>query len=137
MHLIAAIMASSAIAWPFGPSTKGHQVPICDQSPSRTQSEPSVVMVAPYPPTRLASATNVILRIYNNTRCNGTYFLGEFDVPPDTCYYFPGQGAELLYHSCGQVWGYLNDNCTTGATIIPVHACYNVLSFHSLKVLGC
>jgi hypothetical protein len=106
MHLIAAIMASSAIAWPFGPSAKGYQVPICDQSPSRTQSEPSAVIDAAYqlnlPPTRLASMTNVILRIYTDTSCNGTYFFGEFDVPPGTCYYFPGEGAELLYHSCGQ-----------------------------------
>lgn len=119
-HLIAAIMASSAIAWPFGPSAKGYQAPICDQSPSKTQSEPSAVIDAVlFPPTRLASVTNVILRIYTNTRCNGTNFSGEYDVPPGTCYYFPGEGAELLYHSCGQ-----------GRSQFPT-SCLSFYTFHS------
>jgi hypothetical protein len=120
MHLVAAIMGSSAIAWPFGLPTKGDQVPIYDQSPSRTQggSKPSAVIVQALPPTRLASTTNVILRIYTDTRCNGTYFYGEYDVPPGTCYLFPGEGAELLYHSCGQ-----------GRSQFPTSGCCSALFF--------
>jgi len=133
LHFAVAIVALGTVA--------SLQIPLCHKvdKPSKTlESEPSAAATATsWPPTRLATTTNVILRIYGSTNCNGTTYSDLYEVPPGTCWVLPGQGAELLYHSCGQVLAYTDYECAQNPTLLPVNTCYAVNNLYSIQVVGC
>lgn len=120
-HLITVLMATVAIASPQKLAPADCQDPLS---------------VAPDPPKRIP-LTDTVLRIYERAGCNTTLFVAEFNLAPSTCYNLPYGGADLLFHTCGQVMIYTSGDCSTGGIILPLHSCYNIASYFSVQLIGC